>query len=380
MAPFRSSPGKPTKRRCATSCFQSGSNILRLHGAHDETQPRLDPPKGARSGGRLGSRSRRGRRRGSSHAARASHRTAQVLAVLRARRGSRRQYEMVSRTWSRSGTTATRSRSSSCMSPTTPTWTAPSCRPLSLSGAVPDLFIISPGDFLRYYNGGVLLDLTPFMEKARATISPRGDPRATAWSTARSTASPGGRADGDVLQRRRLRTRSGSPTRTFPRLGRTFSPSAKKLTNEKRFGVLFETNPGYYQNFTWYPFLWQGGGDFQDHGRQERVQLARRGAGAQVLAGRHQHGRRAAEAPRRRRLGRSAQSRLRLLRDAERRHLGDRAIARGQRPTSSTASSSCPRLPAANTSPSAAAGRSSPTPRKESEGRRRVLSPGRWVR
>ena len=33
------------------------------------------------------------------------------------------------------------------------------------SGAGPDLFIISPGDFLRYYNGGVLLDLTPFMEQ-----------------------------------------------------------------------------------------------------------------------------------------------------------------------------------------------------------------------
>src|SRR5260370_31942009 len=37
----------------------------------------------------------------------------------------------------------------------------------------------------------------------------------------------------------------------------------KKLTNDKRYGILFETNPGYYQNFTWYPFLWQGGGDFQ---------------------------------------------------------------------------------------------------------------------
>ena len=39
--------------------------------------------------------------------------------------------------------------------------------------------------------------------------------------------------------------------------------TAKKLTNEKRFGVLFETTPGYYQNFTWYPFLWHGGGEFQ---------------------------------------------------------------------------------------------------------------------
>src|SRR5271156_4772786 len=34
------------------------------------------------------------------------------------------------------------------------------------SGAGPDIFIISPGDFLRYYNGGVLTDLTPYMEDA----------------------------------------------------------------------------------------------------------------------------------------------------------------------------------------------------------------------
>src|SRR5918998_4825778 len=33
------------------------------------------------------------------------------------------------------------------------------------SGEGPDLFIISPGDFLRYYNGGVLLDLTPYLDK-----------------------------------------------------------------------------------------------------------------------------------------------------------------------------------------------------------------------
>lgn len=37
------------------------------------------------------------------------------------------------------------------------------------SGEGPDIFIISPGDFLRYYNGGVLEDLTPFIDdKAKA--------------------------------------------------------------------------------------------------------------------------------------------------------------------------------------------------------------------
>ena len=37
------------------------------------------------------------------------------------------------------------------------------------SGHAPDLFILSPGDFLRYYNGGALADLTPYIgEDARA--------------------------------------------------------------------------------------------------------------------------------------------------------------------------------------------------------------------
>src|SRR6516225_10078398 len=34
------------------------------------------------------------------------------------------------------------------------------------AGQGPDIFIISPADFLRYYNGGVLVDLTPYMEEA----------------------------------------------------------------------------------------------------------------------------------------------------------------------------------------------------------------------
>ncbi|MEU6551665.1 extracellular solute-binding protein [Streptomyces sp. NPDC046915] len=33
------------------------------------------------------------------------------------------------------------------------------------TGQGPDIFLLSPGDFLRYYNGGVLADLTPYMEK-----------------------------------------------------------------------------------------------------------------------------------------------------------------------------------------------------------------------
>lgn len=37
-----------------------------------------------------------------------------------------------------------------------------------------------------------------------------------------------------------------------------------KLRTPSRAGLVFETNPGYYQNFTWYPWMWQGGGDVLD--------------------------------------------------------------------------------------------------------------------
>jgi len=127
------------------------------------------------------------------------------------------------------------------------------------SGSGPDIFLISPGDFLRYYNGGALQDLTPAMEAAAVkdfypeVIATRAvdnkifclpmevEPMAfyyslDAWKQA-------GLTDGDI------------PT-TWDHLLEV----AKKLQTSDRFGVLFETAPGYYQNFTWYPFFWQAGG------------------------------------------------------------------------------------------------------------------------
>ncbi|WP_246868786.1 ABC transporter substrate-binding protein [Saccharopolyspora sp. ASAGF58] len=38
----------------------------------------------------------------------------------------------------------------------------------------PDVFLLSPGDFLRYYNGGALADLTPHLDPAvRADFLPQ---------------------------------------------------------------------------------------------------------------------------------------------------------------------------------------------------------------
>ncbi|QGJ78809.1 ABC transporter substrate-binding protein [Sinorhizobium meliloti] len=130
------------------------------------------------------------------------------------------------------------------------------------SGEGPDIFIISPGDFLRYYNGGVLKDLTPFIDdKAKADfpesvianrmvdgkifgIPMEVEPMAMYYSV--KAFEEAGLNENDV-----------------PKTWEALLEVAKKLTTPERFGVMFETQPGYYQNFTWYPFLWQGGGEFQ---------------------------------------------------------------------------------------------------------------------
>jgi multiple sugar transport system substrate-binding protein len=54
---------------------------------------------------------------------------------------------------------------------------------------------------------------------------------------------------------------AGLTDKDVPTTWDAFLEVSKKLTKGNRFGCLFETTPGYYQTFTWYPFMWQGGGD-----------------------------------------------------------------------------------------------------------------------
>lgn len=134
------------------------------------------------------------------------------------------------------------------------------------SGQGPDIFIISPGDFLRYYNGGVLMDLTPYLdEKAKADlpdnvmatrkvgdkiygIPMEDEPMAIFYSV-------------EAFEQAKLNEND------IPRTWEQLLDVAQKLTNDRRYGILFETTPGYYQNFTWYPFLWQGGGEIVEQGK-----------------------------------------------------------------------------------------------------------------
>ena len=128
------------------------------------------------------------------------------------------------------------------------------------SGQGPDIFIISPGDFLRYYNGGVLVDLSQYMEDAA---------KKDFFDNVMETRMVDGKIYGLPMEVEPMAMYYSQKAFSEAKLSEADIPKtwdqlievSKKLTKKNQFGCLFETAPGYYQNFTWYPFLWQGGGD-----------------------------------------------------------------------------------------------------------------------
>ncbi|RKT86092.1 multiple sugar transport system substrate-binding protein [Saccharopolyspora antimicrobica] len=128
------------------------------------------------------------------------------------------------------------------------------------AGAGPDVFLLSPGDFLRYHNGGALLDLTPHLTpEVRADFLPQ----------VMQTRLVGDRVYGLPLEIEPLalyyseaafeqaKLAEGDLPRTWDQL----LAVAERLTTPDRFGMLLETNPGYYQNFTFYQSMWMAGGE-----------------------------------------------------------------------------------------------------------------------
>jgi multiple sugar transport system substrate-binding protein len=130
------------------------------------------------------------------------------------------------------------------------------------SGQGPDLFVISPGDFLRYYNGGVLLDLTPFISPEALADFPDG---------IIASRKVDGKIYGIPMELELMAFFYSKKAFDDAKLNENDVPTTwadlidlgKKLTTPARNGLLFETAPSYYQNFTWYPFMWEGGGEFQ---------------------------------------------------------------------------------------------------------------------
>lgn len=121
----------------------------------------------------------------------------------------------------------------------------------------PDLFIVSPGDFLRFHGGDVLYDFTDdlgdlvddFYASALATRTVDGrvyalpmenEPQAMFYGV--DAFEEAGLSEGDIPQ-------------TWDQM----LDVAEKLRTPTRYGLLLETDPTVYQAFTWYPYLWQVG-------------------------------------------------------------------------------------------------------------------------
>jgi multiple sugar transport system substrate-binding protein len=132
--------------------------------------------------------------------------------------------------------------------------TGPTLQTAFSAGAGPDVFLISPGDFLRYYNGGALTDLTPYLSaEARADYLP--GVLGTRTVDDRVHALPMETEPLGLFYSEAAFEQAHLSEGDVPRTWDQLLDIAGKLTMPDRFGMLLETAPGYYQNFTWYPFL-----------------------------------------------------------------------------------------------------------------------------
>lgn len=128
----------------------------------------------------------------------------------------------------------------------------------------PDVFVVSPGDFLRYSNGGVLEDLSPHMTpEAREDFYP--DLLASRAVDEAIYALPMGGGPMAMYYSVPAFEQAGLSEGDIPATWDQLLDVADKLTTDEQFGLVVDTSPTYYQNFTFYPFLWMAGGGIPGH-------------------------------------------------------------------------------------------------------------------
>ncbi len=128
------------------------------------------------------------------------------------------------------------------------------------AGEGPDIFLISPGDILRYYNGGVLTDLTPYLEKA-AIDDFFPDNLATRVMDGKVYGLPMEIEPLAMFYSKKAMEKAHISEAELPKTWDDMFDVGDRLKTAKQGPIVFCAAPGYYQNFTWYPWMWQGGGD-----------------------------------------------------------------------------------------------------------------------
>jgi len=135
------------------------------------------------------------------------------------------------------------------------------------AGAGPDIFLVSPGDFLRYYNGGILEELTPHMD-SEAVKDYYPSQIASRMVDGKVYALPMEVEPLAVFYDIPTWEKKGLSEGDIPTSWDQLLDVGQKLATSSRAGLVTETAPGYLQNFLWYPWMWQGGGNVLDeHGK-----------------------------------------------------------------------------------------------------------------
>ena len=125
------------------------------------------------------------------------------------------------------------------------------------TGDAPDVFFISPGDWRRYAEGGLALPLQDYIpDYLKEDVLP------ASWDAVT--------LNGNVLSlpfemepvvlwyNKTMLAEAGVEV---PTSWDELVAAAQALTTEDRYGILIPTNPDYYENFVFYPFLWMAGGE-----------------------------------------------------------------------------------------------------------------------
>jgi multiple sugar transport system substrate-binding protein len=125
------------------------------------------------------------------------------------------------------------------------------------TGDAPDVFFISPGDWRRYAESGLALPLQDYIpDYLTEDILP------ASWDAVT--------LDGNVYSlpfemepvvlwyNKTMLDEAGVEV---PTTWDELVAAAEALTTDEHYGILIPTNPDYYQNFVFYPFLWMAGGE-----------------------------------------------------------------------------------------------------------------------
>lgn len=123
------------------------------------------------------------------------------------------------------------------------------------AGEGPDVFVMSPGDFLKYANSGVAKDLTPYFTKEMLDDFLPSSIDAVKVDN-KILAVP---FEVELLGLYYRKDMFESAGLTPPKTWEELKKCTKELTTDEVSGLTIEPSKGYYQNFAWYPFLWQTG-------------------------------------------------------------------------------------------------------------------------